>query len=229
MGPPRSTFDTSCKEAALPGVSPDDGKYKSKHCKDSSGTEKSISKKLKSDCETVVLSNGMLLKAPADQSHNDDCKSDGQGLEVVPRPDTNRRKWFKGLPWDDQMRNAYEQGTLVLLQNLDPSYTKEEVKDIVWHGFKANCEAKMIQRRMISSPYSGQAFVIFKQKDIAERVVKKLDEGCLLLSNGREMLCLLHIVLSLIHMNMIWQWSGSYYMKDQTFSGRSCFGNKNRR
>ncbi|XP_060963222.1 protein ANTI-SILENCING 1 isoform X2 [Cannabis sativa] len=187
MGPPRSTFDTSCKEAALPGVSPDDGKYKSKHCKDSSGTEKSISKKLKSDCETVVLSNGMLLKAPADQSHNDDCKSDGQGLEVVPRPDTNRRKWFKGLPWDDQMRNAYEQGTLVLLQNLDPSYTKEEVKDIVWHGFKANCEAKMIQRRMISSPYSGQAFVIFKQKDIAERVVKKLDEGCLLLSNGRPL------------------------------------------
>ncbi|XP_062097241.1 protein ANTI-SILENCING 1 isoform X2 [Humulus lupulus] len=228
MNPPRSNFDTSCKEAAAPAVSPDGGKYKLKHFKDSSGTEKRFSKKLKRYNETVVLSNGKLLKAPADQSHNDDCKSDGQDLEVAPRPDADRRKWFKGLPWDDQLRTAYEQGTLVLLQNLDPSYTKEEVKDIVWHGFKESCAAKMIQQRMFSSPYSGEAFVIFKKKDIAEKVVKRLDEGCLLLSNGREMLYLLHIVLSLIHMNMIWQWSGSYYKKDPTFFGRSCIGNRNR-
>ncbi|XP_062097242.1 protein ANTI-SILENCING 1 isoform X3 [Humulus lupulus] len=187
MNPPRSNFDTSCKEAAAPAVSPDGGKYKLKHFKDSSGTEKRFSKKLKRYNETVVLSNGKLLKAPADQSHNDDCKSDGQDLEVAPRPDADRRKWFKGLPWDDQLRTAYEQGTLVLLQNLDPSYTKEEVKDIVWHGFKESCAAKMIQQRMFSSPYSGEAFVIFKKKDIAEKVVKRLDEGCLLLSNGRPL------------------------------------------
>lgn len=31
----------------------------------------------------------------------------------------------------------------------------------------------------------GQALVIFKTREAAKKVVRKLDEGCLLLSNGR--------------------------------------------
>ncbi|KAK7847481.1 protein anti-silencing 1 [Quercus suber] len=57
--------------------------------------------------------------------------------------------------------------------------------DIVWHGFKESCTAKMIQQTSISSPHSGQALVIFKTREAAEIAVRKLDEGCLLLSNGR--------------------------------------------
>lgn len=34
----------------------------------------------------------------------------------------------------------------------------------------------------------GQAFVIFKKSEAAESVVRKLDEGCLLMSNGRYVL-----------------------------------------
>ncbi|PKI57015.1 hypothetical protein CRG98_022519 [Punica granatum] len=59
--------------------------------------------------------------------------------------------------------------------------------DIVWHGLKLNCTAKMIQRTAISSPHSGEAYVIFKTKEAAERALKKLDEGCLLLPNGRPL------------------------------------------
>lgn len=33
--------------------------------------------------------------------------------------------------------------------------------------------------------YPGEALVIFKTADAAKRVIKRLDEGCLLLSNGR--------------------------------------------
>ncbi|RVW64633.1 Protein anti-silencing 1 [Vitis vinifera] len=52
-------------------------------------------------------------------------------------------------------------GTLVLLQNLDPAYTSAEV--------------------------GGQAFVIFKTRDAAVSAIRKLEEGCLLLSNGRPL------------------------------------------
>lgn len=34
-------------------------------------------------------------------------------------------------------------------------------------------------------PLSGQAFVIFKTKDAAERVIRKLNDGCLMLPNRR--------------------------------------------
>ncbi|XP_031261094.1 protein ANTI-SILENCING 1-like [Pistacia vera] len=86
------------------------------------------------------------------------------------------------------MRRAHDQGTLVLLENLDPSYTSTEVEDIIWHAFKENCSAKMVPQLFFSSPHSGQAYVIFKTREAAEMVVTKLDKGCLLLSNGRPLL-----------------------------------------
>lgn len=39
----------------------------------------------------------------------------------------------------------------------------------------------------ISFSYAGEAFVIFKTRESAERVVRKLDTWCLLLPNGRYM------------------------------------------
>ncbi|XP_058081707.1 protein ANTI-SILENCING 1 isoform X2 [Magnolia sinica] len=59
--------------------------------------------------------------------------------------------------------------------------------DIIWHGFRENCTAKVIQRTMTSSPYSGRAFVIFKTKEAAEMAVRRLDQGCLMLPNGRPL------------------------------------------
>ncbi|KAE9609166.1 putative RNA recognition motif domain-containing protein [Lupinus albus] len=85
------------------------------------------------------------------------------------------------------MKTAYEQGTLVLLENFDPSLTSVEVENIIWNGFNESCTAKVIQRTAFSSPHSGQAFVIFKKKDAAELVAKKLDNGCFLMSNGRPL------------------------------------------
>lgn len=161
-------------------------KSRLKLAKDSQGAEKDPSQKVKPD-EKKKVSNGKLLKASPRQASDEDKNIDHQIMEVTRRPDADRSRWFRGLPWEDRMKTANEQGTLVLLQNLDPAYTSAEVEDIVWHGFKESCTAKMIQQTSTSSPHSGQAFVIFKTREAALMVVRKLDEGCLLLSNGRPL------------------------------------------
>nr|POF06645.1 protein anti-silencing 1 [Quercus suber] len=80
-------------------------------------------------------------------------------------------------PWDQRLQTAEEMGTLVLLDNLDPSYTSLEVEDLVWHAFNRRVEAKMIQQ--------GKALVIFKSKDAAEAAISKLQSECLILEDGR--------------------------------------------
>ncbi|KAI7994408.1 Protein ANTI-SILENCING 1 [Camellia lanceoleosa] len=54
-------------------------------------------------------------------------------------------------------------------------------------GLEGILPAKMVQRTAISSPHSGQAFVILKTKGAAERIIKELGDGCLMLSNGRPL------------------------------------------
>ncbi|XP_059643782.1 protein ANTI-SILENCING 1-like [Cornus florida] len=97
----------------------------------------------------------------------------------------DRSKWFKPQSWEDKMQRASEKGTLVLLENLDPSYTTSEVEDIVWHAFNAKADAKMLQLSTFSSPHYGRAFVIFQSKDKAEFAISELKSKCLMLANGR--------------------------------------------
>ncbi|KAB1208463.1 hypothetical protein CJ030_MR7G022679 [Morella rubra] len=193
----RKFVDMDCKDTkALATVIASEDKYRFKRTKDSEEADKGPSKKLKPDEETKLSSGGLPQASPR-QPPDQDKNVDHQKLEVTRRPDVDRSRWFRALPWEDRMKEAYEQGTLVLLQNLDPTYNSAEVEDIVWHGFKETCTAKMIQRTSTSSPHSdssimtwsfdgaiGQAFVIFKAREVAEMVVEKLSKGCLLLLNG---------------------------------------------
>eukprot|EP00262_Sarcandra_glabra_P018042 TRINITY_DN637_c0_g4_i1.p1 TRINITY_DN637_c0_g4~~TRINITY_DN637_c0_g4_i1.p1 ORF type:complete len:418 (-),score=87.55 TRINITY_DN637_c0_g4_i1:248-1387(-) len=167
-----SSMDDVMKASETP-VSSSEDKAKKRSVRDSLGQEKGPSKKLKPETTKPLDGTGH--------------KADGRVMDVIRRPDSDRSKWFKGLPWEERLQTAYEQGTLVLLENLDPAYTSTEVEDIVWHGFRENCTAKAIQRTTISSPHYGQAFVIFKSRDAAEMVLKNLDEGCLMLPNGRPL------------------------------------------
>nr|GLL29018.1 protein ANTI-SILENCING 1-like isoform X2 [Ipomoea trifida]GMD07355.1 protein ANTI-SILENCING 1-like isoform X1 [Ipomoea batatas] len=86
------------------------------------------------------------------------------------------------------MRMAQENGTLVLLENLDPSFTSADVEDILWHAFKMKVSAKMIQRSTFSSPHSGKALAIFKSKEAAEFVISDLKTRCLVLGDGRPLI-----------------------------------------
>ncbi|KAK6927414.1 hypothetical protein RJ641_006005 [Dillenia turbinata] len=59
--------------------------------------------------------------------------------------------------------------------------------DVIWHAFKESCTAKMIQSTAISSPHNGQALVIFKTSEAATMVLRQLDQGCLMLPDGRPL------------------------------------------
>ncbi|PIM98242.1 hypothetical protein CDL12_29279 [Handroanthus impetiginosus] len=136
--------------------------------------------------------NEKMGKLPNDNLRNLSTREDnggkvkGQIFEVSRRPIVEKNKWMK-LPWEERMKAAHDQGRLVLLQNLDPEYTSGEVEDIIWSAFREGCTAKMVQHTAISNPHSGQAFVIFKTREAVDRVVKKLDDGCLLLPNQRPL------------------------------------------
>ncbi|XWS17746.1 hypothetical protein CRYUN_Cryun33cG0093800 [Craigia yunnanensis] len=160
---------------------------KSKRAIDPPGTAKNSSKKLKVDDKLTKPTNGKLPKESPAWPPNVGIKTGDRALEVISRPDSDRSKWFAELPWEERMQDAHEQGTLVLLQNLDPAYTSAEVEDIVCNVFKETCRAKIVQRTAYSSPHSGQALAIFKTSEVAEEVVRKLDEGCLLLANRRPL------------------------------------------
>ncbi|XP_058203995.1 protein ANTI-SILENCING 1 isoform X4 [Rhododendron vialii] len=139
--------------------------------------------KQKTDEKTSKLSNGKLLKVSARNCQGENRIPEGDASEVTPKPADVRGNWFRQLPWEQRMITAQEQGTLVQLSNLDPACTSKQVEDIIWHAFKENCTAKMVQHTAISSPHSGQAFIILKTRGAAERIITELDDRCLMLSN----------------------------------------------
>ncbi|XP_057478472.1 protein ANTI-SILENCING 1-like isoform X2 [Actinidia eriantha] len=141
-------------------------------------------RKQRTDEKKIKFSNGKLLKVSAQDYPSEDIKTEGDGFEVTRRPDVERSKWFRPLPWEERMKSAHEQGTLVHLSNLDPEYTSGEVEDIIWNAFKENCTARMVQRTAISNRHSGQAFIILKTRAAAERIIKELEDRCLMLPNG---------------------------------------------
>ncbi|XP_010254289.1 PREDICTED: protein ANTI-SILENCING 1-like isoform X2 [Nelumbo nucifera] len=112
--------------------------------------------------------------------------TDNQVVGASKKPD--RSKWFKQLSWEEATVRAHNQGTLILLENLDPSYTSKEVEDIIQQAFGESCTAKVIQRGTFSSPHNGQALAIFKKRDMADMVVAKLNRGCFMLPNGRPLI-----------------------------------------
>ncbi|KAJ6295533.1 hypothetical protein OIU78_023542 [Salix suchowensis] len=172
--------DRSCKKAKHDNLTKASYDNKISH-----ETINALSEKPKPD---EKLANGKFPEASLRQPSEEGSETNYYKIqEPIQRPETDRSKWFRGLPWEERMQTAHEQGTLVLLQNLDPSYTSAEVEDIIWQAFKKSCTAKMIQRTARSSPHYGQAFVIFQKREVAEMAVAKLDEVCLMLSNGRPL------------------------------------------
>ncbi|XP_045806727.1 protein ANTI-SILENCING 1 [Trifolium pratense] len=106
-------------------------------------------------------------------------------IEVTERPNSEKRKWFKKMPWKERLQKAQESDTLVLLSNLDPSYTSYEVEDLVWHVLKEKAEARMIESSPTSNTYYGRALVIFRTKEAAENAISELNRRCLILEGGR--------------------------------------------
>ncbi|XP_019169562.1 PREDICTED: protein ANTI-SILENCING 1-like isoform X2 [Ipomoea nil] len=113
--------------------------------------------------------------------------TNSQTTGVARRPDEDSIEWFTEQPWEIKMPMAQENGTLVLLENLDPSFNSKDVEDILWHVFKMKVSAK-IERSTFSTPHSGKALAIFKSKEAAESVISDLKTRCLVLGDGRPLI-----------------------------------------
>ncbi|KAK4361379.1 hypothetical protein RND71_020331 [Anisodus tanguticus] len=111
-------------------------------------------------------------------------KSTSQVIEVATRVKEGASTWFKEQPWNERLQVAQERGTLVLLENLDPSYASAEVEDIVRHALEQKVCAKMVPHNTFSNPLNGKAFVIFKSSKAAENAIFELRRRCLMLGDG---------------------------------------------
>nr|GEY56785.1 protein anti-silencing 1-like [Tanacetum cinerariifolium] len=99
----------------------------------------------------------------------------------------DKSNWFRQLPWDERLKNAYDQGKAILLHNVNPDYTSSEIEDIVWHTFNEKYTAKIVQCTALSSLHYGQAIILLNKKEAAQKILVKLDEECLMLSNERPL------------------------------------------
>lgn len=210
----KSTVCTNDKEVMGTGATPSEERKKSGDSKLSGGLDKNMqnrkdgaaldirppkranidSLKVKEDRDRSNMSIrkpvdniGKLPKLSVGISPKEVERMGGKSLIITRRPIAESSKWFKAPPWEEVMQTSNEQGTLILLENLNPEYTSGEVEDIIWHACRENCTAKMVQRTAFSSPYYGRALVAFKTREAAERVSKKLTEGCLMMSNQRPL------------------------------------------
>ncbi|XP_024980346.1 protein ANTI-SILENCING 1-like [Cynara cardunculus var. scolymus] len=113
-------------------------------------------------------------------------EADSLSIKPKKRSKLDSSEWFKKQPWEERMKKAQETGSLVLLENLDPSLTSIEVEDIVLYAFNKKASAKMIQCNAFSSPHNGQALVIFKSKDEADFAISMLKTRCLMIGDVRS-------------------------------------------
>ncbi|XP_073008247.1 protein ANTI-SILENCING 1 isoform X2 [Typha latifolia] len=100
--------------------------------------------------------------APAN-SVEKEKKTYHKAVEVTRRPDADRSKWFKGLPWEERLQKADDQGTLVFIQNLDPSYTSSDMEDIIYHALKLTCTAKVVNHPTFGDPNYEQEKQLIRQ------------------------------------------------------------------
>ncbi|KAL3844157.1 hypothetical protein ACJIZ3_001560 [Penstemon smallii] len=141
------------------------------------------------DKKMVKLSDGNLSKScvASSKGKSIDKEVEDQMDEIGRLPIVEKRSWLRELTWEESVKIAHKEGRVVILQNLPPGYTSSEVEDIIYDAFKENGKARMVQHMAVSSPHSGQSLVIFKSVEAAERVVKKLDDGCLMLQKQRPL------------------------------------------
>ncbi|XP_026434123.1 protein ANTI-SILENCING 1-like isoform X2 [Papaver somniferum] len=141
-----------------------------------------LSSTLNRNDKETLLSNKEASEAPQQKKM---IKSDCHTAEAQK---IDKTKWFKEFTWKDKMDCARTKGTLVLLQNLDPSYSAAEIEEIILTYLKVRCTAKVSQQSKFTGSHNGQALLIFQTEEKAAMVIKQLRDRCLMLPNGRPLI-----------------------------------------
>ncbi|PUZ55880.1 hypothetical protein GQ55_5G247400 [Panicum hallii var. hallii] len=126
----------------------------------------------------------------------------------LPSRQAERSKWFT-FTWDDKVRRADEQGTLVYIQNLDIHFAAADIEELIDKALQLSCTAKPINHPTYDDPNNGKAYAIFKTKNDADVAISKINSG--LVVGGRRRLYRPHIVLSRTQSSMTWPWTGCFF------------------
>ncbi|KAL6842537.1 hypothetical protein ACP4OV_027381 [Aristida adscensionis] len=125
------------------------------------------------------------LSREVKQQNVDQDIPDKKPLELSTRQ-TDTSKWFK-FTWDVRLQNADQQGTLVLIQNLDIQFAAADIEELIREALQLNCIAKPINHPTYDDPNNGKAYAIFKTKDDADIAISKINSG--LVVGGRPLYC----------------------------------------
>ncbi|CAN4114613.1 unnamed protein product [Withania somnifera] len=178
----KSTVCGNDKEVIGTGASPSEGRKKSGDSKLSCGLDKN--KQIRKD--GAALDIGPLKKENVDSLKVKEVR-DKSNMSIG-KPVDNIGKLPKSAGTSPKEVERTECKNFVVTRRPVAESSKWfKAPDIIWHACRENCTAKMVQRTAFSSPYSGSALVAFKTREAAERVSKKLDDGCLMVSNQRPL------------------------------------------
>ncbi|EOA32807.1 hypothetical protein CARUB_v10016118mg, partial [Capsella rubella] len=109
-------------------------------------------------------------------------------VEKAPSQNIKKSSWYKKLPFEEELKAAIETSRVLLIENLEPSYTSLEVEELCRKAFNEGVDAKMIPSSLMSSPLSGRALVIFGTAKAADSAMARLTEECLMLPGQRALM-----------------------------------------
>ncbi|CAM0906748.1 unnamed protein product [Alopecurus aequalis] len=99
----------------------------------------------------------------------------------------DRSRWFKPLPWDQDLQEAEEQGKLVYIQNLDIRFGASDIVELIREALQLTCRARPVNHPTYDDPNNGKAYAIFKSKRFADVAISKINSG--LVVGGRPLYC----------------------------------------
>ncbi|XP_019092229.1 PREDICTED: protein ANTI-SILENCING 1-like, partial [Camelina sativa] len=108
-------------------------------------------------------------------------------LEKAPNQNIKKSSWYKKLPFEEELKAAIEESRVLLIENLEPSYTSLEVEELCRHAFNERVDAEMIPASLMSSPHRGRALVIFGTTKAADSALSRLADECLMLPGQRAL------------------------------------------
>nr|XP_051195647.1 protein ANTI-SILENCING 1-like [Lolium perenne] len=108
-------------------------------------------------------------------------------LELTTRQAVDRSKWFKPLPWHEELRVSDEEGRLVYIQNLDIQFAASDIEELIREALQLTCRARPINHPTYDDPNNGKAYAVFKSKKAADVAISKINSG--LVVGGRPLYC----------------------------------------
>lgn len=88
--------------------------------------------------------------------------------------------------WDANLQQGLIHGKVLLLQNVDPSFTSADIRELISSVFKGCSDAQMLPPGCGPAAPYGEALVIFETDSAADFAFQELENKCLVLTGSRR-------------------------------------------